>query len=90
MTCDEKTSESFPPDNFQDLVELLVGEESAHEFLLWAFGESYEEAEMLELANKWNKIHGDILKLDMDSPIAYDLIEMTHLWKSVRYENEEL
>ncbi|CAB4132271.1 hypothetical protein UFOVP256_10 [uncultured Caudovirales phage] len=66
----------------KELVEEIVGEERACDFAAWAFGEEfYDFDEMMMFADAWNERHSDLYTIDPASPIVYDVIKMTELWR---------
>lgn len=82
MVCHSLLKKCFQTTGLCDLAETLVGQDNAHDFAVWAFGEGYLNlVGMDKFAERWNKKHSDLFKINLDSPIVYDMIKMTELWK---------
>jgi hypothetical protein len=65
-----------------DITETLVGEDNATAFAEWAFGEGFSQLiGMDKFADAWNERHSDLFLIEKNSPIVYDMIKMTELWK---------
>ena len=83
MTCPNLLNKCFQTTGLKHLAETLVGEDKVNDFALWAFGKGYYDwVGMEKFANAWNERHSDLFKIDMSSPIVYDMIKMTELWRS--------
>lgn len=67
-------------------VEQLLGSRaSTNEFCDWAFGKRWRSFKKLEqFACAWNLIHSDLLWIEMDSAIAFDVPEMIQIWREKR------
>lgn len=82
MVCPNLLKRCFQTTGLKDLAETLVGKDKVNDFALWAFGEGYLDWNgMDKFAKAWNKRHKDLFEIDMSSPIVYDMIKMTELWR---------
>jgi hypothetical protein len=58
----------------------VIGEKSAKEFALWAFGAHYDNLWNEELMERWNRIHGKRYQLRENGALQYDIPNMVSLW----------
>ena len=61
---------------------LIPDEKDLLDFGYWAFGEGlYELQNGREFVDAWNKIHGDVLKINGSGLPSEDAPKMVELWK---------
>jgi hypothetical protein len=61
-----------------------------NDFCEWAFGYSTKDPvwrDGIDLMQAWNKIHGDVLVLDLDGDMYEDLMKMEALWNGSSIES---
>jgi hypothetical protein len=75
---------------FKELREVIVKVED-QDFAEWAFGKegweafvSNERKTPLFLAEAWNKLHGDLFKIDLEQPIMETLEKMKEEWRKAQ------
>jgi hypothetical protein len=75
----------------RDIVYKFIPNENIEDFAAWAFGENYGDLlEIIEFAYAWNRLHEDIFKVEMESPIVHDVHKMTQLYLIHKDSNEKI
>ena len=65
----------------KDLIEHFLNPQDTIKFAKWAFGDDFENLIAIEFMINWNRLHGEIYKLDPTCSIRKDILKMIELWE---------
>lgn len=64
-----------------DFASYFLEQEEYEEYMIWAFGEGYEDIQTgMGFLKAWNVLHSSLLLLDPDGSIKEDIPRMMAFW----------